>query len=178
MLLHTPTLIDELKGSTLLLDNAVYVKASKNKEFFEFIKKLSGKSEIALLTVPPVSVEWTAQARGLTEYNKLVDWFNGLGAAVYRKSDEIVEHDPEFNVLIQKAIPKASYTDKLLCMMLNKYKHTNIMLVTSNHHDMPGFFDCKHIVSMDIGRSFHNMGFYVVSEENYKLQVANLSGAE
>lgn len=168
-LVHPIDLVSKLHSYHLILDTNVFLHAVENPEFYALLLELK-RGGCAFMTITSVVFEFSRGAKTVEEYNWYVDYINNLGVIVYKTVEDRIAADKAFSVLLQteckKTGNKPSYTDFLLLLLLHKYSHSNIYLMTSNYKDIPmNVFDREDILALEYDGGIQTQALYKNSPE-------------
>jgi hypothetical protein len=180
-LVHPTDLVPRLRSRHLIVDTNVFLHAVENADFYELLLKLK-RSGCAMMTIPSVVFEFARGAKTVEEYNWYVDYINNLGVMVYKTVEDRIAADKAFSVLLQteckKAGNKPSYTDFLLLMLLHKFSHSDIYLMTSNYKDIPmNIFDREDLLVLEYDGGIQTQALYKNSPEKLLSLTPELAGA-
>ncbi len=179
MLVHSPTIYDDICPGNIFLDTTVFINCSDSSEFLEFIKSLSDK-DCLLWTIPSVKFEFARYANTINEYNEFINFIKDLGVTVFNRIEEIVlDKSDAFTVALNKAQSnnkkRMSYTDAVLCSLAFKHRSSAGYIMTSNHNDIPpALYDRKEIITFEISGHIRNEALYQLSESKLSTILNNL----
>jgi predicted nucleic acid-binding protein len=175
--IYSPTITSDLKSHTLFLDTNVFIFASKNKSFFDFLVELKNKGDCAFATIQPVIFEYTRGIESAKAYNEriefvnsVVDWVNPM---------KFLEDIEDFHVLMAKVNSgNKSYTDFLLAACLYQYGNRNTALLTADLKALPSFYERSHIITVEHGNELKNFGVYRMEMSGYFAALASALGVK
>lgn len=163
-LAYTPSILSKLRNANLLLDTCTIIDASNCDEINDFLEKLSALG-CTFLSLPAVREEFTCSAKNLNDYGKLSSYINSLGIVFLNNAEKnlSVNDNATFNIALKRCKNiHPSYVDRMLMAVpyLYRYSSEEILLVTSNHKDIPReLFELKGFITYS-DNIFHNIGIY------------------
>ncbi|HTE22775.1 MAG TPA: type II toxin-antitoxin system VapC family toxin [Candidatus Limnocylindria bacterium] len=169
--LYPPLIRQELKDYHIFLDTNVFIYASKNESFFNFLVDLNNQADCAFTTIPSVLFEYTRGSNSATEYAKRTDFLKNMVESV--NSMNFLNSIPDFHIVMAKADSNnKSYTDFLLAACLYQYRHVKVGLLTTDLKACPSFFPRSHLVTVEHTNEVVNFGVYQLNPEAYSQAAA------
>lgn len=164
--IYSPTITQDLKNYTLFLDTNVFIFASKNKSFFDFLVGLKNDGDCSFATIQPVIFEFTRGVASKEAYNErvafvnsIVDWVNPM---------RFLEDIQDFHVLMAKVnSSNKSYTDFLLAACLYQFGAQKTALLTADLKALPSFYARSHIITVEHRDELKNFGVYRMEMSGY-----------
>lgn len=173
-LIHTPNLLDQIRGQNLIIDTCVIIDASKDAEFANFIRSLANDN-CTFVSIQPVKDEFLSIADSSDEYKKLEKYLETLKIAFLSPNIENTydEQGKDFSIALRRSkVNKPSYVDRLLLSIPYLYRKSpeKMFVITSNHRDVPyEFYDRVGFVTWDKGKEFTEIGLYEFNEEKFNV---------
>lgn len=119
--------------------------------------------------------EFTRGAKDTTQLQSQLQLIKGLGVNLVTRLEEMIKDENRiFLFAYNNAAANGrgekgpSYVDSLLCLLLYKYRHMDIKLLTANHKDVPlSIFNRDELITMTIGGDIRTEALYSFSEAKY-----------
>ena len=169
-LICTPNLQDILSDAILVVDTCVLIDASKNREVSLLLSGLE-KAGCVFETPPAVLNEFTCNAKDRTEYKEMRQFFESLNIGlIHRIEDHFLDDaGPTFDMVIRRCkVNRPSYVDRLVLFVPYWYKAQKMLVITSNHKDVPHeFYDLVGHISYESKNEFRNIGVYSFNREKF-----------
>lgn len=177
-LVCTPRPFDNLKNVDILLDTCVIIDASKNDDVDTKLR-LMLEDGCTFFSLPSVREEFVYVSRNMQEYGNSLAYFRSLDILTLDSTEKRLVSDDNaiFNmVLCHCKNIHPSYVDRMLLMTPHLYRDSSedILLMTSNHKDVPlEIFDRIGFISYD-DKEFHNIGIYKFNADSFDRMVATV----
>ena len=178
-ILYAPDLMGKLSDATLLIDSTALIDATNQSIFMDFLIGIS-ESGCTMITVPSVLYEFKRGAKDLERANYFDEVIQGLGIVPISKIENLAL-DPKNQVftvmynsmaLGSRTERGPSYTDSLLCLAMYVYRHSKILLLTSNYKDVPlDLFSREDLIVYDTGKDVRTAAIYSLSEDKLSRQL-------
>ena len=177
-LVCTPKPFDNLKNVNILLDTCVIIDASENDDVDTKLR-LMLEDGCTFFSLPSVREEFVCASRSMQEYGNSLAYFRSLDILLLDSTEKRLVSDDNaiFNMVLRhcKNI-HPSYVDRMLLMTPHLYRNSSedILLMTSNHKDVPlEIFDRIGFISYD-DKEFHNIGIYKFNADSFDRMVATV----
>lgn len=173
---HEP--FDNLANVNILLDTCVVIDASKNDDVDDKLRAML-KDGCTFFSLPSVREEFVFASRNMEEYNNSLNYFKSLEILPLDRTEKKLVSDDNaiFNMVLRHCRDiHPSYVDRMLLMTPYLYRESseNILLMTSNHKDVPlEIFDRIGFISYD-DKEFHNIGVYRFNADSFDQMVKNV----
>ncbi len=172
----TPSLIDKLADSFLVIDTCVLIDAIKTDDFRELIEKAKDK-DCELFSIRAVKHEFLRGSHTIKEYSDYQDFLNKMEISFISDIEHKLDTEAGktfalvFNQYYRnKHLNKQpSYVDMLLLFTTYYYARTvsNVRLLTANHHDVPGFFKRTSIVVFETNNEIRTEALYEFDSDRF-----------
>lgn len=173
MTVYSPRIQQELNSCHIFLDTNVFIYASKNKSFFDFLVSLKNEANCSFTTIPSVVFEFTNGSDSVDKYNERVDFINSLVDAVSPVS--FLNTIADFYIVMAKVNDQnKAYTDFLLAASLYNYRRSKTALLTADLKAFPSFYTRTHILAVEHGKEIKNFGVYQFDSAGYAQAAANI----
>lgn len=151
----SPTLADELQDAFIIIDTCTLIDAIKTSDFCELLHSIHKKG-CEFFSVDPVKHEFLRGAHSVSEYDNYQTFLETLGISFATSFEKKLDTNDgrTFTLVFNKYYEnkhvnkQPSYVDMLLLFMVYFYRTSTerVFLMTSNHHDIPGFFARKELI--------------------------------
>ena len=166
MTIYPPRILQELKDFHLFLDTNVFIYASKNKDFFDFLISLKVDGNCTFTTIPSVLFEFTQGANTTQIYNERTDFVTSLVDAINPVA--FINTIQDFYIIMAKLNARnKSYTDFLLAACIYHYSHSPVALMTTDLKAFPAFFPRTHLITTEHRHDVINFGIYQFDTGGY-----------
>lgn len=164
-LIIPPDLISSLKYKHLLLDTNVFIDASKHPaDFADFFNTLKD-SDITVVTIDCVKIEFLRGASGDSEYKEKENYFNDITKIILPTDAAIIRNSYELVKKYKQQGGTIAFTDFYLGANLMKYK-SNMYLLSKNTTELPlTIFDLKHIINYPLNKGIFTYGVYRIKSQ-------------
>jgi predicted nucleic acid-binding protein len=161
-LIIPPDLISSLKHKHLLLDTNVFIDASKHPaEFADFFNTLKD-SNITVVTIDCVKMEFLRGAPDENKYKEKESYFNSITTIILPTDPEVVKNSYELIKRYKEQGGTVAFTDFHLGANLMRYK-SNIFLLSKNTTELPlTIFDLKFIINYPLNKGIFTYGVYQI----------------
>ncbi len=174
---YPPHIHQDLSGQYIFLDTSVFIYASKNKTFFDFLADLKSKAGCSFVTIPSVVFEFTRGSKTVSKYNQRLKFLNDLVDHI--NPVNFLNKISDFSVVMSKINDQnKAYTDFLLAACLYNFRHIAVTLLTSDLKAFSAFFSRTHILAVEHGREIKNFGFYKLNIDGYANAASNVLSAD
>lgn len=132
-----------------------------------------------VFSLPSVREEFVFASRNMEEYNNSLNYFKSLEILPLDRTEKKLVSDDNaiFNMVLRHCRDiHPSYVDRMLLVTPYLYRESseNILLMTSNHKDVPlEIFDRIGFISYD-DKEFHNIGVYRFNADSFDQMVKNV----
>lgn len=128
---YPPLIQQELKDYHIFLDTNVFIYASKNESFFNFLADLKNGADCSFTTIQSVVFEFTNGSTTAKQYNERVEFLNSIVDSVNPVT--FTSNISDFYIVMAKVNDQnKAYTDFLLAACLYNYRHTKVALMTAD----------------------------------------------
>ena len=165
-IIFPPQIYSELTDYFLFLDTNVFIHASKNKDFFDFLVKFNIDHGCTLFIIPSALFEFTQGSATAKDYQERTDFVVSLCKI---DGARFISDISDFQVVMSKVNGKnKSYTDFLLAAAVYQYRRlNNVALLTTDINMFPSFFNRSHIITVDRTKELVNFGVYQFENDSY-----------
>lgn len=144
----------------------MFIYASKNQQFFEFLVDLKNNANCGFTTIPSVLFEYTRTSTTPQIYAQRTDFVVSLVDNI--NSMTFINNIPDFSTVMAKVNGKnKSYTDFLLAACLYQYRESKAALLTTDIKGFPTFFERTQIVSVEHTNEIVNFGVFQFNRAKY-----------
>lgn len=174
MTVYPPHIHQELRDYYIFLDTNVFIYASKNRSFFDFLASLKNDANCSFATIPSVVFEFTNHVDSIEQYNDRIAFVNSLTDRV--DPMRFLSSITDFYVVMSRTNGQNSaYTDFLLAACLYNYApHVEVALLTADLKALPAFYPRTHILAIDHGREIKNFAVHGFDPEGYAAAAAKV----
>lgn len=126
-LIYTPNLIEDLRGSNLVIDTCVLIDATKYDEVENFLRYIRS-NDCTFVSVPAMRDEFVCMARDKKEQGSLIKMLKSFDISfpdLSRMTGSILEDYRAFSILLAHCPKiKPSYVDRQLLAIPHIYRKT------------------------------------------------------
>ena len=170
---YPPQIFQDLRDYYLFLDTNVFIYASKNESFFDFLVGLKNEAHCSFSTIPSVVFEFTNSSETMSQYNERLTFLISLVDATDPMT--FLSNIPDFYVVMSKTNGQnKSYTDFLLAACLYNYRRTDVALLTADLKALPSFYPRTHILAVEHGKEIRNFAIYGFDGTGYAAAAKNV----
>ncbi|KKP80882.1 MAG: hypothetical protein UR81_C0013G0008 [Candidatus Levybacteria bacterium GW2011_GWB1_35_5] len=161
-LIIPPDLISSLKNKHLLLDTNIFIDASKHPEDFTDFFNILKESDITVVTIDCVRIEFLRGAPNENKYKEKEDYFDNITKIILPTNVEIIQNSYELVKKYKEQGGTVAIADLYLGANLMKYK-SNIYLLSKNTTELPStIFDLKYIINYPLNKGIFTYGVYKI----------------
>jgi predicted nucleic acid-binding protein len=166
MTIYPPDIQQQLNQYHIFLDTNVFIYASKNESFFNFLADLNNNAGCSFTTIPSVLFEFTRGADTARKYTERTDFLISLVDAINPMS--FINSIPDFYTVMAKVnAGNKSYTDFLLAACLYQYRRAKTALLTTDIKAFPPFYPRAAIISVEHTNDIINFGVFEFDGDGY-----------
>ena len=169
---YPPLIQQDLKDYHIFLDTNVFIYASKNESFFNFLVDLKNDANCSFTTIQSVVFEFTNNSDTAKKYNERIEFLNSIVDSVNPVT--FINSIPDFYIVMSRVNGQnKAYTDFLLAACLYNFRRSKVALLTADLKAFPAFYPRTHILAVDHDKEIKNFGVYQFDPAGYAQAAAN-----
>lgn len=176
-----PNLPQELEDAFLVVDTCSIINAMNAADFRDLLLEIR-KSGCSLFSAISVKQEFLRYVTSIRERNEAIKSLDALDIQFIRDIDQKLETDRgiafqlAFNSYYKNkhgSNKTPSYVDMLLLFMTYYYSHDSmeVYLMTSNHRDVPGFYERDELVVFEESGNIRTEALYKFNKSRFENKI-------